>query len=82
MPWLAYAPRPPRSAAFFFDADPLENGTRRRGGLAKRIESLTIPDGRPSVACRQSRAKEGNPVTALSHIVTTVSLVTPHRRLS
>jgi hypothetical protein len=47
--------RPPRSAAFVFD--PLANGTRRRGGLAKRIDSLTIPDGRPSVAPAVSRQR-------------------------
>jgi hypothetical protein len=48
-----------RATRRLFDADPSANGTPHASGLAERIESLTIPGGRPSVASRRLLCKGG-----------------------
>ena len=48
-----------RATRRLFDADPSANGTLHASGLPERIESLTIPGGRRSVASRRLLCKGG-----------------------
>lgn len=48
-----------RATRRLFDADPSANGTLHASGLPERIESLTIPGERRSVASRRLLCKGG-----------------------